>query len=389
MDKNGNKTFYKTGEINAFNANDRSHFKINTTADQLAFTPFGKEAMQFSVADRTLTGFETLSGLNSYTDNKSGVTVSDWKNTYSPKINGTKLSFLRQNERCRSTDISPDGNKIILGANWNIYCADTKGNKLWKAPVQGSAWAVNISGNGKIVVAAQNGGVINWYSMSNGELLLTLFAHPDNKRWVLYTPSGYYDASSGAEELIGWHLNNGAENEAYFFPASKFRNKYYRPDIIDNILITLDEDEAVRIANLASNRKENNTEIVDMLPPVVSIISPTYNQEITSETITIEYIAKSPKGEPIINVKFMIDGRPLETQRGFVKKGTTNNSTKTITIPKKDVLIQVLAENQHGWSEAAEVRIKWKGQKQSDLLKPTLYVLAIGVSDYENNDTII
>jgi len=152
------------------------------------------------------------------------------------------------------------------------------------------------------------------------------------------------------------------------------------------ILTTLDEAEAVRIADLAGNRKTNNTKIVDMLPPVVSIISPVYNQEVTNETITIEYTAVSPKGEPITNVKFMIDGRPYETQRGFKPISTSGNSTKTITIPKRDVLLQVLAQNQPGWSSPAEVNIKWKGKAQANFLKPTLYVLAIGVSNYQNKD---
>lgn len=386
MDTYGRKLFYKTGEVHSFRANDRSHFKLNHSADQIAFTPLYKNAMLFSVAERTLTGFETLSELESYTDHIAATTVTNWKNTYFPKINNTKVNFLEQYEMCRSTDISSDGNRIILGASYYIYCSTPSGSKLYEAPIQGTAWAVNISGNGKLVAAAQDGGVINWYRMSDGELLLTLYAHPDNKRWVLYTPSGYYDASPGAEALFGWHLNSGADKEAYFFPASKFRNKYYRPDVIDNILITLDESEAIRIADLAGNRKQNTTKIVDMLPPVVSIMTPSHNQEVTSQSITIEYTAKSPKGEPITNVKFMIDGRPLETQRGFKPIGTSNSSTKTITIPKKDVLLQVLAENQHGWSVPAQVRLKWKGQTPADLLKPTLYVLAIGVSDYQNNE---
>ena len=386
MNAYGNKIFYKAGEINEFGAIDRSHFKTNYSADEIAFKPANKETMLFSVADRTLTGDQISSGLETYTDQKSGIGVTDWKNTYSPKINGKKLTFFSRYERCRSVDISPDGNKIVLGADWNIYCTDTDGNRLWKTPVQGTAWAVNISGNGKLVAAALGNGEIHWYRMSDGELVLTLYAHPDNKRWVLFTPGGYYDASPGAESLFGWHLNNGADKEAYFFPASKFRNKYYRPDIIDNVLITLDQDEALRIANLASNRRENRTEIANMLPPLVSIIKPYHNQEVTSETITILYSAKSPKGEPITNVKFMIDGRPVENQRGFKPIGTSNNERKTITIPRRDVTLQVLAENQHGWSVPAEVRLKWKGQNQVNLLKPTLYILSIGVSDYQNDD---
>ena len=390
MNAYGNKIIYKAGEINDYRANDLSHFKINYSAEKIAFTPIGKEAMRFSVADRTLTlqEFETLGELKSYTDQKSGTKVSDWKNTYSPKINGKKLSFLSQYEICRSTDISPDGNKIVLGTEWNIYCTNASGNKLWEADVQGAAWAVNISGNGKIVAAALGNGVINWYRMNDGELVLTFYAHPDNKRWVLFTPDGYYDASPGAESLFGWHLNNGADKEAYFFPASKFRNKYYRPDVIDNILITLDEDEALRIANLAGNRKNNQTKIINMLPPVVSILKPYYNQEVSSEEITVEYTAKSPNAEPISNVKFMLDGRPVENQRGFKPFGSNNSEQKTITIPMRDVTLQVLAENQHGWSVPAEVKLKWKGKQTApkDILKPTLYLLAIGISDYQNSD---
>jgi len=387
MNAYGNKIFYKAGEINNFKNSQFKYFKINYSADEIAFTSSGKDAMHFSIADRNLTAFENLSGLNTYTDQKFGIKVSDWENTFSPKINGKKLTFISQYEFCRSTDISPDGNKIVLGTFWNIYCTDASGNKLWKAPVQGTSWAVNISGNGKLVAAAQDGGVINWYRMSDGELVLTLYAHPDNKRWVLFTPGGYYDASPGAESLFGWHLNNGADKEAYFFPASKFRNKYYRPDVIDNILITLNEDEALRIENIAGNRKSNQTKIVNMLPPLVSIIKPYYNQEVSSETITVEYTAKSPNAEPITNVKFMIDGRPVENQRGF-KSIAYNKTSKIITIPKRNITIQVLAENIHGWSVPAEVKIKWKGQREApqNIFKPTLYVLSIGVSDYKNND---
>ena len=385
MDKFGKKIFYKIGEINDFSNKQYKHFKINYEADEIVFKPFGKKALQFSVTDRTLTGSKNLPCMNSYTDQKASLKVTNWK-SYFPKINGTKLSFLEEYEYSRTTDISPKGNKAVLGTEWNLYCVNASGKKMWKTTdVSGVTWAVKVSGNGKVVAAAQDGGVINWYRMSDGKLLLTLYAHPDNKRWVLYTPSGYYDASPGSESLFGWHLNNDADKEAYFFPASKFRKKYYRPDVIDNVLTTLNEDEAIRIANLASNRRENTTKIVNMLPPVVSITKPTHNQEVTSENVTIEYSAKSPKGETILNVKFLIDGRPYETQRGLKLVGTTNTSSKTIIIPKKDVLLQVLAENQHGWSEPAEVRIKWKGKVQVDFLKPTLYVLAIGVSDYQNN----
>jgi len=82
-----------------------------------------------------------------------------------------------------------------------------------------------------------------------------LLPHADKKRWVLWTPSGYYDASPGAEELIGWHVNNGSDQAADFFPISRFRTAYYRPDVVAKVLETLDEPEAIKLANKESTKK--------------------------------------------------------------------------------------------------------------------------------------
>ena len=60
-------------------------------------------------------------------------------------------------------------------------------------------------------VAAYADGTIRWHRLSDGKELLAFFPHKDKKRWVLWTPSGYYDASPGGEELIGWHVSNGKD----------------------------------------------------------------------------------------------------------------------------------------------------------------------------------
>ena len=82
---------------------------------------------------------------------------------------------------------------------------------------------MNISQNGRVAAAAIGDGTIRWFRMADGKELLEFFPHRDKKRWVIWSPSGYYDASPGAEELIGWHVNNGREAAADFFPVSRFR----------------------------------------------------------------------------------------------------------------------------------------------------------------------
>ncbi|MDD3666759.1 MAG: hypothetical protein PHQ65_15950, partial [Bacteroidales bacterium] len=297
LDLNGNKINYREGEIQSFNVTDRSHLKTNLTGDKVAFTPWSKKALQFSISTKSLTAFQPDAAMQPYSDKRPGVVVSEWQNSVKPKINETPIPYLKQHEICRSVDIATTNDRVVIGASWSINCFDPKSTLLWKTDVQAEAWAVNISGNGRCVAATLGNGLINWYSMADGKLLLSLYAHPDNKRWVLWTPSGYYDCAPGAEDLIGWHLNNGPDHEAYFFPASKFRDRFFRPDIIENILVTYDEQQAISLANAAANRVVAQTTLRQSLPPVVRIIAPAPGEEVSSTTVTLKYSATSPNGE--------------------------------------------------------------------------------------------
>jgi hypothetical protein len=83
--------------------------------------------------------------------------------------------------------------------------------------------------------------------MEDGKELLAFFPHKDKKRWVIWTPKGYYDASPDGEDLIGWHVNKGKDKESDFYPVSEFKHLFHRPDVIKNIFTTYDENEAVNL----------------------------------------------------------------------------------------------------------------------------------------------
>jgi hypothetical protein len=91
---------------------------------------------------------------------------------------------------------------------------------------------------------------------------------------VLWTPTSYYDASPGAEDLIGWHVNRGRDAAADFFPAARFRSTFFRPDVVAGVLQTLDEAEALRRADTAAQRTQQTVEITKQLPPVIQVRTP-------------------------------------------------------------------------------------------------------------------
>jgi hypothetical protein len=216
-------------------------------------------------------------------------------------------------------------------------------------------------------------------------LLLALFPHTDKRRWVLWTPSGYYDGSPGAEEVIGWHVNNVNDRAADFFPISRFRAAYYRPDVVGKILETLDEGEAIRLSNEGSGRKKGEISVAKILPPVVSILSPKDGPEVSDKEIDVKFEVRSPSGEPVTKARVLVDGRPIgkELEIKPVQKDQNVRTTK-VPIPEKDSEITIIAENRYGASEPATVKLVWHAKTKEDefAIKPKLYVLAIGVSKY-------
>ena len=110
---------------------------------------------------------------------------------------------------------------------------------------------------------------------------------------MLWTPQGYYQASVGGEDLIGWHLNRGLDAAPEFHGASRFRDQFYRPDVIAHLLSTLDSGEALRLADRKRGQQTEPPDIRTALPPRVSILSPAPGSTTTSPQLTFLYKAES------------------------------------------------------------------------------------------------
>ena len=134
----------------------------------------------------------------------------NWVGSPAPTVNGVPIK-LKTFEHSRSLAIHPDGRRFVLGTDWYLRAFDPKGNELWSHSAPGDAWAVNISGDGRLVVAAYADGTIRWHRMDDGRELLALQVLRDKANWVAWTPEGFYDATPGAFGVLKWHVNRGRE----------------------------------------------------------------------------------------------------------------------------------------------------------------------------------
>lgn len=172
------------------------------------------------------------------------LTVTGWRDETAPRLNGERL-VLDNHETSRSLAITPDGKRLVLGSEWNLRLFDRPGRARWRQPVPGTVWAVNVSGDGRFLVGAFGDGSLRWLRLDDGREVLALYSHADGKQWVAWTPEGYFDASPGAEDLVGYHLNHGAEREGEFVDARQLWETFYQPGLIARRL-DADGDAALR-----------------------------------------------------------------------------------------------------------------------------------------------
>ena len=345
----------------------------------------GAKPASFSLLDRALLQGAVVRALATPFNSAPGLDIRQWENTPTPTLNGKPLA-LKRFEMSLSLAIAPDGQSFVLGTEWYLRRFGRDGKEVWSVPAPSAAWEVNLAGNGAVAVAACADGTIRWYRYSDGGELAAFFPHADQKRWVVWTPSGYYDASPGGEELIGWHVNNGNDRAADFYPASRFRGVKYRPDVIRKVLETLDEAKAVRLADVESGRAAETTTIVQALPPVITITSPEDGTRVSANIVTLHYAVRTPSGEPVTGVRALVNGRPVAADRGVqlvVKEG--EGETITVPVLPQDCEVSLIAENRFSVSVPATVRLIWSstGQRGEFIAKPKLYVLAVGVSVYQ------
>ncbi len=418
---------------------------LSRTGDivEFGFQRFGKQRAWFDLRTRRL-AFEPPSdaSLTGPLLAAPGLAVTGWNDSSSPVLNDKPLYFWGPHVLA----IAPDHKRFVVAGHSTIGVVDAATGRPLRGRIPDMpdvTWAVNITPDGRKVVAGFNDSTLRWYELrvkqlsedekakrrdrTHSELapterrfselleslediaelpvigsgptkranrtsvvadlseLLALYALPDG-RWVLWTPSGYYQASPGAEELIGWHVNNGADKAPDFFPVSRFRDRFYRPDVIARVLETGNEREAVRLADLARGERTVVREVRALRPPVISILAPTAGERVTERKLTLMYEAQSTTGA-ITNIEARVGARSARVLQHVPDYRDNRRAVIgqiTVEIPKADTVVELLAHNQNGPSESARYRVNWSGT--ADFIKPDLYVLAVGVSDYDGQE---
>jgi WD40 repeat protein len=330
---------------------------------------------RFDLAERRLL-FPAAAAPGGLAPRRSGLPIDGWQNTIRPTLAGQPLP-LEPFETSRSLAVDADGGRFALGSDWAVQLFDRSGQSLWRTSVPGAAWLVNLSADGRYVLAAIGDGSIRWYRSSDGTLALSLFVHPDS-RWLLWTPEGFYDGSPASAtakagaSLLGYHLNQGRDREPTFVEADQLQQNFFRPDLIARRLAGDEGPITAAVARVGDVRQLLRA--AD-LPPQIRLIGTPQRLASGEVEITYELI---DRGGGIGAVETRLNGAVIE---GRANPPVAGINRRRLLLPKGKVLAQLRV---NGRSGVASLPVTFEIEGAPALEPPTLHVLAVGVTAYRD-----
>jgi WD40 repeat protein len=357
-------------------------FQVNVNT--VAFSPNGNQIISGSYNDIKL--WDVTSGREIYT-------------------------FSGHSDMVTSVAFSPNGKQIVSGGRdykvkvWDI----TSKREICTLLHQYNVSSVAFSSDGEQILSSALDGTIRFWDISTGNEIAQFisFTGSDTQivsatrgltveteaaatsidgEWLTITPDGYYNASPQGDRYLNVRVGNTVSG------IDAYRSVFYNPDVVQARLRGLPDP--------ASKSSGTIQQAAAFLPPTVTILSPVTNTTTASASTTLS-VAIADQNQPIQNIKIMVNGRLLGQQELSVVTGTglqPQKASYTVTGNQKAVdfqlplnldpgpnRIEVVAFN--GFSESRRYTdLTWNAPAGQRPALPNLWILAIGVNSYADNN---
>ncbi len=377
----------------------RGNLGISANGTAVEFKTAGT-ALKFDADARNLVVIPALdSGFAVAQTSAPGLTIRNWQDTDAPSLNGTALR-LDHEEYSRSLAVFPSGKAFLLGTDTALRLYDASGKLQNETAVDAAAWALSISADGKTVVAALTDGTLHWYGVAADGTLTpraTLFAAADQTRWVLFTPAGFFDeADLGGQNLVGFHVNLGANQQPEWVSFSQAFRLFHAPDVVRAALAGDNGPQNTALAAIGDlHDRLIHEPAIDILSacavtsgqcsPVV--VSSTSSIELPVGATALRLTAQiKDQGLGVGATDIFVNGRNTGRQAAPALAGGSAQSQLTVPLDPgtDDVILRQYDGGNAIYAESPPLRIVRAGPATpgAPVATGTLYVLAIGIDHF-------
>jgi len=222
------------GSISPYLAAEFDLKLTNTSGIRLSQQSYRTEQIQFNQLQFDLTD-KHISTATSIDENaNSPVTqaqsfkLTNWDKEYLPLLNNVPLNI---NGKSLALSISDDEEHFVLASDKETVLFTSTGKRVWHHIETATTISTLISVDKKFVISLFSNGVLRWLNYADGTPLFSLFISPETRDWIIWTPQGYYDASSPFFNPLRFDTTSSASHS-----LSQLRDTLFSPE---NIALTL------------------------------------------------------------------------------------------------------------------------------------------------------
>ena len=209
----------------------------------------GKAPARFDLRQRQLLSARPADGLTA-PPRQAGLALDGWEDTSSRHSTAPRCHSISMSSPAAWRCI-PTRRGFVLGTEWSLRAYAATGTQRWRREVPGVVRAVNITGDGRLVVAAYGDGTIRWHRLEDGVELLAFMPRststtgsPGPRKASMMQRLGPMASCSGTQSRLG----GGRGDSCLAIP------KLNRPTVLPLMIQEMDPVRALGIAEQADIR---------------------------------------------------------------------------------------------------------------------------------------